>query len=136
VRAGYVVGAADLVAELARSQPPWSVSTTAAAAMLACSSAEAVAEAGRRAERMTAWRHVLVEALHGLGLRVAADPTTPFVLVHGPAGLRERLREAGFAVRRGDTFPGLGPGWVRIAVRGPEVTAALATALARLAVTA
>ena len=31
--------------------------------------------------------------------------------------MRERLRAAGFAVRRGDTFPGLGPDWIRIAVR-------------------
>jgi histidinol-phosphate aminotransferase len=23
----------------------------------------------------------------------------------------------GFAVRRGETFPGLGPGWIRVAVR-------------------
>jgi histidinol-phosphate aminotransferase len=34
----------------------------------------------------------------------------------GPT-VRERLRGAGFAVRRGDTFPGLGPAWIRIAVR-------------------
>ncbi len=60
---------------------------------------------------------------------MAGDPVTPFVLVPGPAGLRERLREQGFAVRRGDTFPGLGPDWVRIAVRDPETTSALAAAI-------
>src|SRR5215207_3836522 len=48
----------------------------------------------------------------------------PFVLVRvdGAAALRERLRERGFAVRRGDTFPGLGPDWLRIAVRPDSVT--------------
>ncbi|TCM49453.1 Rv2231c family pyridoxal phosphate-dependent protein CobC [Kribbella sp. VKM Ac-2568] len=48
----------------------------------------------------------------------------PFVLVRveGAAMLRERLRERGFAVRRGDTFPGLGPDWLRIAVRPDSVT--------------
>jgi cobyrinic acid a,c-diamide synthase len=40
------------------------------------------------------------------------------------------VRDAGIAVRRADTFPGLGPGWVRIAVRPPEQTAVLASALA------
>jgi cobyrinic acid a,c-diamide synthase len=136
VRAGYVVGDADLVAELGLQQPPWSVSTTAAAAMVACSTPEAGAEATRRAQQTADWRRVLVGQLEALGLPVAADPVTPFVLVPGPAGLRGRLREEGFAVRRGDTFPGLGPGWVRIAVRDPEVTGALVAALSRLAVTA
>jgi histidinol-phosphate aminotransferase len=48
----------------------------------------------------------------------------PFVLVRveAAAELRERLRERGFAVRRGDTFPGLGPDWLRIAVRPDSVT--------------
>ncbi|TCO45989.1 histidinol-phosphate aminotransferase [Kribbella antiqua] len=48
----------------------------------------------------------------------------PFVLVRvdGADVLRERLRERGYAVRRGDTFPGLGPDWLRIAVRPEEVT--------------
>lgn len=32
-------------------------------------------------------------------------------------GLRALLRQRGYAVRRGDTFPGLGPDWLRIAVR-------------------
>ncbi|MGA2825301.1 MAG: Rv2231c family pyridoxal phosphate-dependent protein CobC [Streptosporangiaceae bacterium] len=46
------------------------------------------------------------------------DPTDPTSL-SGPTSrsVRERLRAAGFAVRRGDTFPGLGPDWIRIAVR-------------------
>jgi histidinol-phosphate aminotransferase len=48
----------------------------------------------------------------------------PFVLVRveGANVVREALRERGFAVRRGDTFPGLGPDWLRIAVRPEAVT--------------
>jgi hypothetical protein len=42
------------------------------------------------------------------------------------------LREAGIAVRRADTFPGLGPGWVRIAVRPRALTDHLLKALAPL----
>jgi histidinol-phosphate/aromatic aminotransferase/cobyric acid decarboxylase-like protein len=43
------------------------------------------------------------------------------------------LRESGFAVRRGDTFPGLGPSWIRLAVREPAVTRRLLQAIAVIA---
>jgi histidinol-phosphate aminotransferase len=36
----------------------------------------------------------------------------------------------GYAVRRGDTFPGLGPQWLRVAVRDPATSDAFAAALA------
>ena len=36
IRAGYVVGDSQLVAQLAAHQTPWSVSTPAIAAMIAC----------------------------------------------------------------------------------------------------
>lgn len=133
LRAGYVVGDPGLIAGLARLQPPWSVSTPAAAAMVACSTAEAVAEAGRRAERTARWRQGLVSGLAGIGLPVAGDPVTPFVLARVPEDLRERLRRHGFAVRRGDTFPGLGAGWVRVAVRDPATTRDLLAAMERCA---
>ncbi len=129
VRAGYVVGSPALLAELARQQPPWSVSTTAAAAMCACSTPRARSEAARRALLVSGWRRDLAEMLDAHGLVVAGDPVTPFVLARGPLGLRDRLRAQGFAVRRGDTFPGLGPEWVRVAARDPATTAALAAAL-------
>jgi histidinol-phosphate aminotransferase len=47
--------------------------------------------------------------------------------------VRERLRDAGWAVRRGDTFPGLDAEHVRVAVRDADTStrfvAALETAL-------
>jgi cobyrinic acid a,c-diamide synthase len=129
VRAGYVVGDAALVDELSCQQPPWSVSTPAAAAMVACCSPDALAESRARAELVAGWREVLVRSLTEHGLPPLGNPVTPFVLVRGPLGLRDRLREHGFAVRRGDTFPGLGPAWVRIAVRDPATTAALTEAI-------
>jgi cobyrinic acid a,c-diamide synthase len=135
LRAGYVVGDPALVRELARQQPPWSVSTPAAAAMVACCGDEALRETARRAALVDGWRDHLVATLAGHGLDVVGSPATPFVLVRGPLGLRNRLREFGFAVRRGDTFPGLGPAWVRMAVRDPDTTSALDDALRRLAVT-
>jgi histidinol-phosphate aminotransferase len=52
-----------------------------------------------------------------------------------PAGglsVRERLRGAGFAVRRGDTFPGLGPDWLRVAVRDRPTNERFAAALSQI----
>lgn len=125
VRAGYVVGDAVVLADLAAQQPPWSVSTPAAAAMLACASDDAVDETERIAREIAADRAVLVDALTDLGFTPVAPAAAPFVLVQVPTGTRERLREKGFALRRGDTFPGLGDDWVRIAVRDAATTAAL-----------
>ena len=140
LRAGYVVGDPALVAALATQQPPWSVSTPALAATVACLSGEALTLARRQAEAIAERRALLVEGLAGLGLPVAGDPAGPFVLVdtaavrgpRRPGWVREALREQGFAVRRGDTFPGLGPDWVRIAVRDPATTERLLAALGPL----
>jgi histidinol-phosphate aminotransferase len=41
-----------------------------------------------------------------------------------------RLLGRGFAVRRGETFPGLGPAWIRVAVRDAETSGRFAAALA------
>jgi cobyrinic acid a,c-diamide synthase len=131
VRAGYLLGDPGSIALLEEQQPPWSVSTTAATAMVACSSPEAVSEAGRRAREVERARQSLVSGLADLGLPVLGDPATPFVLVRGPVGLRDSLRSLGYAVRRGDTFPGLGPAWIRIAVRDPDTTRGLLAAISR-----
>ena len=91
---------------------------------------------------ITEHRTLLVDGLAALGLPLAGPPAAPFVCVdtagvrggHPPGWVREALRERGFAVRRGDTFPGLGPDWVRIAVRDPATTEPLLAALATLLV--
>ncbi len=129
LRAGYVVGDPALVRLLAAQQPTWSVSSPALAAMFACSSDRATVEAQLAVIQTTRHRDHLLGALAGLGWDVVPDPAGPFVLAdtHDP-GTRQRLRERGFAVRRGDTFPGLGPTWVRVAVREPAVTDALVEA--------
>jgi histidinol-phosphate aminotransferase len=59
------------------------------------------------------------------GIRVVAPSETSFVLLTAPDGeaLRTSLRVAGVAVRRGDTFPGLGPDYLRVAVRDPTINA-------------
>jgi histidinol-phosphate aminotransferase/cobyrinic acid a,c-diamide synthase len=131
VRAGYVLGMPGLVCALRCGQVPWSVSTAAAAAMLACSTDEALVEAGRRAEEIGGWRRNLEESLSTHG--IAHIPSSaPFVLARVGEGVHAALRDRGVAVRRADTFPGLGSSWVRIAVRPPEATERLMGVLSTL----
>ncbi|MFI0979011.1 Rv2231c family pyridoxal phosphate-dependent protein CobC [Streptomyces sp. NPDC021093] len=128
LRVGYVTAAEpETIAALERAQPLWPVSTPALVAAEACVSPRALAEASSAAVRIAADRAHLVAGLGGPGLesvRVVEGARAPFVLVRMPdaAGVRARLRERGFAVRRGDTFPGLGEEWVRVAVRGVATT--------------
>lgn len=128
LRAGYILGDKELVAALARQQAPWSVSTPAAAVMAATATPDALALATDAALKGAHLRAHLVRALEGLGLAPVAGHA-PFVLVEVGPGVRERLRDMGFAVRRGDTFPGLTASWVRIAVREESTTDALVSAL-------
>ncbi|WP_030248722.1 MULTISPECIES: Rv2231c family pyridoxal phosphate-dependent protein CobC [unclassified Streptomyces] len=122
LRIGYVLAAPEIVEDLERAQPLWPVSTPALAAARACVGPRAVAEAAHAAHRIAADRAHLLAGLAGFapaGLRVVEPAEGPFVLVRLPhaAAVRRRLRDLGFAVRRGDTFPGLDEEWLRLAVR-------------------
>ncbi|OXM62757.1 Rv2231c family pyridoxal phosphate-dependent protein CobC [Amycolatopsis vastitatis] len=134
LRAGYVLAAADVVERLRAVQVPWSVSTLAGVATVACCRPSALEEAEKLAVAAEADREYLVSGLASQGVDVLGDPRGPFVLVRVPDGasLRTRLREAGYAVRRGDTFPGLGPDHLRLAVRDRVTTDAFLTALRKL----
>lgn len=129
IRAGYVVGDMDLIARLERQQTPWSVSTPAAAAMVACSTEPALAEAAREAAVIEQHRAVLEAGLQAIGMPPVPGSRAPFVLVESPQPLREALLTKGFAVRRGESFPGLAPNWTRLAVRDPGTTRQLLDAL-------
>ena len=131
VRIGYVVGDPEIVARLRAVQPHWPVSSPALAAAVACSAPAAVAEAETAALELIARRTHLVKELDVIeGVEVVGDPVASFVLVRtGRSELWNALREKGFAVRRGDTFPGLGPEWIRVAVRDEATSTAFADAL-------
>jgi histidinol-phosphate aminotransferase len=125
LRVGYLLAAPEIVAQLAEHQPLWPVSTPALAAAVACSAPEAVKAEEQMAYDLAADRDHLVRLLDGVpNVTVPAPPASSFVLLHvaGGEGIRERLRSRGFAVRRGDTFPGLGPDWLRVAVREPSIS--------------
>jgi len=124
IRVGYVLGSDRCIAGLAARQVPWSVSALAIAAVVACTSPAALTEAAHRAGQVTEWREALVRGLGARGFEVLPSRTS-FVLARLGRGVREALREHGVAVRRADTFPGLGAEWARIAVRPPETCARL-----------
>ena len=137
LRVGYALGPAPLVARLAAQQPQWPVSTPALAALVACSTPAARAEADAAARDLATWRAALVESLPP-AVAVEGEPSSSFVLLRVPDGLavREELRRRGWAVRRGDTFPGLTADHLRVAVRRPEVSRAFAAVLADVVGTA
>jgi histidinol-phosphate/aromatic aminotransferase/cobyric acid decarboxylase-like protein len=131
IRAGYLVGSSDVIAECALTQPHWSVNSLAVAAVVACAGREGQEHTRAVSHDMTQRLSYLAARLTEAGLDVVREPAGPFVLVHHPhaARLREGLRRRGLAVRRGDTFPGLGRQWLRIAAREPAMTDLLLDAL-------
>lgn len=130
LRIGYVLAAPEIIADLERAQPLWPVSAPALAAAEACCEPAALAEAADAARQIAADRDHLLARLaqvrgpDGQRVHAMAPAEGPFVLVRLPdaAAVRTRLRTLGFAVRRGDTFPGLGPEWLRLAVRDRATT--------------
>ena len=132
LRAGYLLAGPDIIRRLASAQPLWPVSTAALDACVATASARALGEAESWAGELAAERAHLLRRLEGLAeIRVVPDAQASFVLLDtGIADIRARLLRRGFAVRRGETFPGLGPGWIRVAVREPGTSDRFAAALA------
>ena len=131
LRAGYLLAAAPLVALLATAQPRWAVSAPALRATELCCAPPAVAQAAAWADLLRGERARLVADLAAVtGVTVAGDPHGPFLLIRTDrAELWNPLRDKGFVVRRGDTFPGLGPAWIRIAVRDRDTSTAFVDAL-------
>ncbi|MGH3415364.1 MAG: Rv2231c family pyridoxal phosphate-dependent protein CobC [Actinocrinis sp.] len=138
LRIGYLLADQGTVAALSAAQPLWSVSTPALAAAEACSEPRALVEAdglAREAARDRAYLEGRLAEVPGVTLPAVESvrqqqrdvARAPFVLVKatGADKIRVRLRERGFAVRRADTFPGLGADWLRIAVRTSDITDAL-----------
>jgi histidinol-phosphate aminotransferase len=135
LRAGYVLGAPDLLARLTRHRPHWPVGTLVLEAVTACSEPHAVAEAQQAARELTRHREWLTERLKDLpGVHVYEQAAAPFLLIRVRDGERVRtgLRERGIAVRRGDTFPGLTTDHLRVAVREPARCGDLLSGLTEL----
>jgi histidinol-phosphate aminotransferase len=132
LRVGYALGDADVLKQLTARRPHWPLGTPQLEAIAACSTPEAVAEAGRGAHRLETLRAEMVDGMTGIGVDVV-DGCAPFVLFSVPDAelMRKRLEDKGIAVRRCDTFVGLDGEFLRAAVRPewPTLVEAIAEAL-------
>ncbi|MDX6257021.1 MAG: histidinol-phosphate aminotransferase [Frankiales bacterium] len=132
LRIGYVLAEPTVIDRLRDQQPLWAVSTPALHAAVACMPDEALAEATVAARETAAARDHLTGLLRTVpGVSVSPGASANFLLLHTAdgVGFRDRLLDRGFAVRRGDTFPGLGPDWTRVAVPSPDVADAFVAAV-------
>ncbi|WP_433725418.1 Rv2231c family pyridoxal phosphate-dependent protein CobC [Nocardia sp. CA-129566] len=120
LRCGYLLGAPDLLARLNHGRAHWPLGTLQLEAIIATAEPNAVAAAQQRARTIAVERDSMVERLTALGVHVHTPADAPFLLLRVSDGelLRKHLADRGIAVRRADTFPGLGPDYIRVAVRG------------------
>ena len=132
LRVGYLLAAPGTVRRLAAAQPLWAVSAPALTACVATASPPALREVRQWAVGLAAERaHLLRRLDETREIRVGPAAAASFVLLDTRiADIRARLLRRGFAVRRGETFPGLGPGWIRVAVRDTGTSDLFAAALA------
>lgn len=132
LRVGYALGSPELLARLTAQRPHWPVGTLQLTAIAACCAPDAVAEAAADTVRLTQLRTEMVVGLASLGAEVV-DGQAPFVLFRIPdaARIRSSLQDKKIAVRRCDTFVGLGDDYLRAAVRRewPLLVQAIAEAL-------
>jgi histidinol-phosphate/aromatic aminotransferase/cobyric acid decarboxylase-like protein/adenosyl cobinamide kinase/adenosyl cobinamide phosphate guanylyltransferase len=129
LRAGYAIAAPPLARRLRAVRPPWSVNALALAALAAAArrpDALAAAAARVQDERLD-----LAARLAGIDGVRSWPAVANFCLVEvadGP-GVVAALRERAIAVRPAASFPGLGPGHLRLTARAPEQNARLVAAL-------
>ncbi|TDZ93547.1 Rv2231c family pyridoxal phosphate-dependent protein CobC [Mycobacteroides salmoniphilum] len=128
LRAGYAVGDPEVLDRLAHGRAHWPLGTLQLEALIACNTPEAVALAGQDTQRLVDTRRQQADALRGLGLTVT-EGSAPFLLVTVPDAslMRKHLEVKNIAVRRCDTFVGLGGDYLRVAVRPewPELVQAM-----------
>lgn len=119
LRCGYLLGSAPLLARLNRGRAHWALGTLQLEAIAATAEPRALAAAAASAARIAAERAAMIPRLRALGVEVHEPAAGPFVLIRVPDGelLRKHLADRDIAVRRGDTFPGLGGEFLRLAVR-------------------
>ncbi len=133
LRLGYAVGAPALMARVERFKEPWAVNALALAAGRALLDCAGHARAG--AELIRRERVRLTERLGALpGCHPSASRAN-FILIRLPDGLhgdalRDRLIEDRILIRSCADFDGLGPSYIRVAVRTEADNRRLVEALA------
>lgn len=133
LRVGFLAGPPGQIARLAAGKEPWTLSTPALAAGIACLAEKDFVR--RSLDAVALWRTELARGLDSLGLQVYAGAAN-YLLVRIPSGrmnafdLAVGLRRAGILVRDCGNFDGLGGDVLRLAVRTPAENAKLLKALA------
>jgi len=131
VRAGYLLGPAEIIARLGAHRQPWSVSSPALAAIEVCvGDRDTPARIAAEVSAARADLHARLEQLPEVKVWPAR---ANFLLIEVPDGaaLAARLEAERIAVRPCHSFPGLTPDHIRLAVRTPTEHARLTTAIAR-----
>jgi histidinol-phosphate aminotransferase len=134
LRIGYALTNPAMNRRLKAAQALWPVSSPALTACIATAEPSARDEVTRWTGELHRHREHLVARLAEVpGLLVVPHSQASFVLLDtGRPDARMRLQEKGFAVRRGETFPGLSASWIRVAIREPEVSDQFVAALREL----
>ena len=124
LRVGYALGSSDLLARLSRWMGPWSVNALAEAAGIAALADREYQESFRLL--VPRWREDLQSGLQKFGALRVFPGAANYLLVRlldpgltAPA-LRARLLKERIAIRDCSSFRGLGPAFIRLAVRRPE----------------
>jgi histidinol-phosphate aminotransferase len=132
LRVGYALGAPEVLARLSATRPHWPLGTLQLEAIAACCEPAAIAAAEADARRLAVLRDEMAAGLTSLGLDVI-DGSAPFIAFVVPDAMlmRKHLHTKGIAVRRCDTFVGMGNDYLRATVREewPVLIEALAEAL-------
>jgi histidinol-phosphate/aromatic aminotransferase/cobyric acid decarboxylase-like protein/adenosyl cobinamide kinase/adenosyl cobinamide phosphate guanylyltransferase len=129
LRVGYAVAAPALAARLRAARPPWSCNALALAALQAAARRpDALAAIAERAAAERADLAARLAAIPGVRVWPSAANFCLVEVADGPAVVAA-LRERAIAVRPAASFPGLGPGHLRITARAPAANARLVEAI-------
>ena len=118
-----------LLRKMSQSSQPWNVSLPAQAAGVAALLEWSWVLRARDLTRRE--RAYLSQELPALGFSVCPSEAN-YLLLRAPVGLDAALLRRGIAIRSCENYPGLGPGWYRIAVRLHEENEALLETMRRV----
>ena len=129
-RVGYCLSEnRALLRKMSQSSQPWNVSLPAQAAGVAALQEWSWVSRARKIVREE--RTFLSQELLSLNISVCPSEAN-YLLLRAPVGLDTALLRRGIAIRSCENYPGLGPGWYRIAVRLHEENEALLETMRRV----
>lgn len=127
LRLGYCLSGNDrLLARMGTANQAWNVSIPAQLAGTAALKEQAFLSRAR--EIIHSQRPLMAAALEKMGCTVIPSRVN-FLLFYKETELRAPLLDRGYQIRSCANYPGLGPGWYRIAVKLPEQNQGLLDAM-------